>query len=343
MEDRASAPYQRIADDIERRIKARELLPGDRVPSTRQITRDWGVAIATATRALRELAARGAVRAVPGTGTVVAARSERPPGREPPTRVASERSRVSLARIVEVAIALADAEGVGAVSMRRVATSLGVATMSLYRWVPNKETLLVGMLDELLGAGDWPAVPPQGWRAQLEYVARRQWHTYQEHPWLAHIVSLTRPQLAPNAMVHTEWALRAVDGFGLDSTTRLYLVLTLFGHVKAAATGLDVEQQAERDTGLDIEAWVRDHDARFKPVIQSGRFPHLAQLDDNADVELDLTALFEFGLASLLDGFANVLGSTRRRSRGAGAQVASTTVRDRARASGPRPVEPVRR
>jgi AcrR family transcriptional regulator len=315
--ERAPAPYRRIADDIERQIGAGELRPGDRVPSARQITRDWGVAIATATRALGELAARGAVRAVPGVGTVVVdpgagggrpARAGRPAARPAPVR-----TTVSHARIIEAAIALADAEGIGAVSMRRLAVELGVATMSLYRWIPSKEALVVGMVDTLMGDGDWPAVPPPGWRAQLEYVARRQWRGYQAHPWLAHVVSLTRPQLAPRAMMHTEWALRAVDGFGLDPTTRLYLVLTLFGHVKGAAAGLDTEREAERETGIDIEEWMREHDPRFRPVIQSGRFPHLAKLDDNADVDFDLTALFEFGLGSLLDGFAELLEGPRGR------------------------------
>jgi AcrR family transcriptional regulator/DNA-binding transcriptional regulator YhcF (GntR family) len=338
-----TAPYLRIADDIEHRINAGELRQGDRVPSIRQITRDWGVAIATATRALGELAARGAVQAVPGVGTVVAdtaagtgrsgrrppARAERPrpapspvaapaPGRPAPGRT------VSTARIIETAIAIADAEGIAAVSMRRVAVELGVATMSLYRWIPSKEALVAAMMDRLMGDGDWPAVPPPGWRAQLEYVARRQWRGYQAHPWLAQVVSLTRPQLAPRAMRHTEWALRAIDGFGLDPTTRLYLVLTLFGHVKAAATGLDTERQAERDTGLDIDEWMRDHDPRFRPVIQSGRFPHLAKLDGNAEIDFDLTALFEFGLKNLLDGFSNLLKNAPRRTSNAPTRITST-------------------
>jgi AcrR family transcriptional regulator len=330
-----TAPYLRIADDIEQRIVAGKLRPGDRVPSIRQIARDWGVAIATATRVLGELTARGAVRPVPGVGTVVvdtATRAGQPDrrersqaGRPKPAgrtgavsmagRPAPDRA-VDTARIIEVAIAVADAEGIAAVSMRRVAIELGVATMSLYRWVPSKEALVEGMVDTLMGDEDLPAVPPPGWRAQLEYVARRQWRGYLAHPWLAHLVSLTRPQLAPRAMLQTEWALRAIDGFGLDPTTRLYLVLTLFGHVKAAATGLDTERQAERDTGIDIEEWMRDHDPRFKPVIHSGRFPHLAKLDGNTDIDFDLTALFEFGLKNLLDGFANLLTDSTRRTRG---------------------------
>jgi hypothetical protein len=51
-----------------------------------------------------------------------------------------------------------------------------------------------------------------------------------------------------------------------------------------------------------MEEWMRVHDARFASVIQSGRFPYLAKLDNNPDVDLDLTALFEFGLTRLLDG-----------------------------------------
>jgi len=169
------------------------------------------------------------------------------------------------------------------------------------------------MMDTLMDEEAWPATPPHGWRAQLEYIARRQWRGYLGHPWLAQVVSLTRPQLAPKAMRHTEWVLRAIDGHGLDPTTRLYIVLTLFGHVRGAATGLETEQQAERDTGIDIEEWMRVHDARFAPVIQSGRFPHLAKLDNNGDIDVDLTALFEFGLTRLLDGLT-VLFDRRRRN-----------------------------
>jgi hypothetical protein len=112
-------------------------------------------------------------------------------------------------------------------------------------------------------------------------------------------------------MRHTEWSLRAIDGYGLDDTTRLYIVLTLFGHVRGAATGLESEQQAERDTGIDIDEWMRVHDARFAPGIQSGRFPHLAKLD-NADVDFGLDTLFEFGLTRLLDGFGALIDGRQR-------------------------------
>jgi DNA-binding transcriptional regulator YhcF (GntR family) len=305
----AGPTYLVIANQIEDRIRKGELKPGDRAPSTRQITRDWGVAMATATKVLAELRSRGAILTRSGAGSVVAGHpSSRPASPAPPARARSGAGAVTRERVIESAIAIADAEGVVAVSLRRIAVNLNVSTMSLYRSIANKDDLLVGMMDTLMGEEAWPATPPRGWRAQLEYLAHRQWRGYQSHPWLAQIVSLTRPQLAPNAMRHTEWALRAIDGYGLDATTRLYIVLTLFGHVRGAATGLESEQQAERDTGIDIEEWMRVHDARFAPVIQSGRFPHLAKLDNNADVDFDLETLFEFGLTRLLDGFAALIG-----------------------------------
>jgi AcrR family transcriptional regulator len=314
------SPYQQIASDIADRIRRGDLRPGERVPSTRQITAEWGVAIATATKALTELQARGVVRAIPGVGTVVA----EPQDREVAVTQAAPTSRESRAgrpdhgkdrsegsmgeRIIHTAIAIADSEGLGAVSMRRIAIDLGVPTMSLYRWIPSKDDLLIGMLDAILGQDDWPA-PPKGWRAQLEYVARRQWASYRDHPWLAQIVSLSRPQLAPKAMMHTDRALRALDGHRLDDTTKLYIVLTVFGHVKGAAAGLEAEQQAQRDTGLDIEQWMKVTDAAFNPVIHSGRYPALARLDGSADVDFSLESMFEFGLELLLDGIGQLLAT----------------------------------
>jgi DNA-binding transcriptional regulator YhcF (GntR family) len=317
----ATSPYMKIAGEIEERVRTGDLRPGDRVPSTRQITKQWGVAIATATKALAELTARGLVRPIPGVGTVVA--DPRPlaapsPSHAHPVTPASRRTgaaEITRERIIQVAIDIADAEGIAALSMRRIAVDMDVATMSLYRWITSKDDLVVGMMDRLMGAGEWPAAPPAGWRAQLEYVARRQWGGYCEHPWLAHVVSLTRPQLSPGAMVHTEWVLQALDPYDLDDMTKFNIVLTLFGHIKGAANGLEAERQAQRDTGLDIDEWMRANDAAFEPTMRSGKFPLLAKLGENQGINLDLTGLFEFGLTMLLDGFADLIAGARRAPR----------------------------
>src|SRR5205823_9895432 len=128
--------YERIADHLTQRIQRGELRPGQRIPSARQITREWHVALATATRALQTLQHQGLVRSRPGSGTVVADAAPAPPPAPRPSRPAyAEEHELSRERIVRAAIAIADLEGLDALSMRRLATALSTATMSVYRHV----------------------------------------------------------------------------------------------------------------------------------------------------------------------------------------------------------------
>src|SRR5271154_2012303 len=120
MGERNLPRYSRIVDELRGRIESGVLEPGDRIPSTRDIVKQWGVAMATATKVISQLRTEGLVSATPGVGTVVA-----------------DVGGVTAERIVEAAVAVADAEGLSAVSMRRVASEIGVATMSLYRHVAN--------------------------------------------------------------------------------------------------------------------------------------------------------------------------------------------------------------
>jgi DNA-binding transcriptional regulator YhcF (GntR family) len=279
----------RIAEEIRRRITSGELKAGDRVPSARQITQAWGVAIATATKALAMLRAEGLVRAVPGIGTVVD-------------------QGLSKERIVAAALAIADSEGLAAVSMRRVAHELGVATMSLYRYVPGKDDLVMLIADAAFAEDKLPATPPYGWRARLEVVARLQWKIYHKHPWLAGAMSITRPQLVPNGMAHTEWTLQAIDGLGLSPEMSLVVAVTVIGYVRGVAVSLEMETQAEQDTGLSNDAYMAAQEAQFRAVFAGGAFPTLARMSVQPEIDLRLDTLFEFGLARLLDGLATFLG-----------------------------------
>ena len=96
------------------------------------------------------------------------------------------RARPDRRRIVAAAIELADAEGLGALSMRRVADALGVGTMSLYTYVPGKAELLDVMLDTVLAEAARPD-GAGGWRAGLERRARENWALYHRHPWMLQI------------------------------------------------------------------------------------------------------------------------------------------------------------
>jgi AcrR family transcriptional regulator len=279
----------RIAAEIRRRITSGELKAGDRVPSARQITQAWGVAIATATKALAMLRAEGLVRAVPGIGTVVD-------------------QGLSKERIVAVALAIADSEGLAAVSMRRIARELGVATMSLYRYVPGKDDLVMLIADAAFAEDKLPATPPYGWRARLEVVARLQWKIYHKHSWMAGAMSITRPQLVPNGMAHTEWTLQAIDGLGLSPEMSLVVAVTVIGYVRGVAVSLEMETQAEQDTGLSNDAYMAAQEAQFRAVFGGGAFPTLARMSVQPEIDLGLDTLFEFGLARLLDGLATFLG-----------------------------------
>ncbi|MFB4424195.1 TetR/AcrR family transcriptional regulator C-terminal domain-containing protein [Streptomyces sp. QL37] len=287
-------PYLRIAGEIRRRIASGELGPGDPVPSTRRITQEWGVAMATATKALGALSQEGLVRAVPGIGTVVAeSRRERavPPGRQ-----------LSRERIIRTAIALVDAEGLPALSMRRLATEFGTSTMALYRHVQSKGELVQLMAEAVFGTGP-PGPRPTGWRPLLEREARWLWKQYERHPWLARAMAgLTRPMASPNAMQYTERVLTALTGIGLTPEQMLHVHLTVLGYAQGVAMAVELESQARQDSGMTADEWMAAAQPRMNAIQTPAAYPVLSTLFDEDDFDLDLAVLFEFGLERVLDG-----------------------------------------
>lgn len=306
-------PYMRIVDDVRRRIAAGTLAPGDRVPSTRQLTRDWGVAMATATKALATLRQEGLVRAVRGMGTVVAPPARSTPGAPPPRAPRSTPGGTTASApltqdsVVRAAVRIADAESTGALTMRRIATDCGVAAMSLYRHVPDKDTLLALMADAVFVANPLPEPAPPGWRASLEAAARLEWRMYRQHLWLAQVVSFTRPVLMPAAMDHTEWMMRAVDGLGIDLVTMSRIVIMISNHVRASAVLLGAEYEAELDSGVTAEQWRQSAASTVQELFASGRYPLLASLDTVPEGAPDPESVFEFGLRRLLDGLEAII------------------------------------
>lgn len=290
-------PYRRVAADIRRRIDTGELTPGDLVPSARQITRDWGVAIATATKALAVLRREGLTTVRPGVGTVVTGARQVARRRAGPER--RDGVELTRARIVATAIGIADTEGIAEVSMRRVAAELGVATMSLYRHVPGKDDLTLFMIDAAVGAAPLPVTPPPGWRPRLELAARLLWRVFRRHPWLAPTMSLTRPQPALNGLRFTEWVLASLDGTPLSMGDRLHVHLLLFSYVRGLATTLEAEAEAERETGITGNEWM---DRGFGGAELPPDVPIFQRLVELDGFDLDLDHLFAFGLDRLLDG-----------------------------------------
>ncbi|MFI6152653.1 TetR/AcrR family transcriptional regulator C-terminal domain-containing protein [Kitasatospora sp. NPDC051170] len=323
-------PYRRIADEIARRITEGALAPGERVPSTRRIAREWNVALATATKVLTTLRLEGLVETRPRVGAVVAAsRAKRPapaaalgpaapaPAAEPGFAVSgraafAEGGELTRERIVRAATEIADGEGLAALSMRSVAARLGVAAMSPYRHVAGKDDLVLLMADAAFAEERYPAQPPPGWRERLEFGAHSLWRTYRRHPWLSQIGALTRPLMLPALLDHAEWALGALDGHGLDPRTVLDLHVLLYSYIQGLAVHLEREAQAAAGSGLTEDQWMDRQGPALAAIVEGGRYPVFGRIardlgEDGYDLDLD--ALFAFGLGPLLDGIGAMIAA----------------------------------
>ena len=313
-------PSARIAAELRARIESGELAPGERVPSAREITRRWGVAIATASRVLAALRDEGLVRAVPGVGTVVVAPREarrsgvaarRAGSRRPVPAGGAQAAPLGVGRIVAAAVMIADAEGLDGLSMRRVATELGAGPMSLYRHVRDKDDLLLRMMDAVLREARLPATAPPGWRPRLEVAARSLWAAFRRHPWLAPALSLTRPQAVAGGLAYTEWVLAALAEAGLATAVAFDVHLTLFTFVRGVAVNLESEAAEVAASGLTSEEWVAAHRHELREITREGGYPHFTRLVAQG-YDLKLDGLFERGLRYLLDGLAADLMSSKR-------------------------------
>lgn len=209
---------------------------------------------------------------------------------------------LSLDRIVMAAIELADAEGLGALSMRRLATELGTGTMTLYRYVPGKAELLDLMLDRVSDPGPWePPEPGEtvDWRIAVDTMARGFLTLYQAHPWLLK-VNQARTVLGPSAVRSLEAALVGLEGMGLRDPEMISVIISIQSFVQGIARMEAEAQEAIEATGTsNVDFW-RNQEPFLVRAMTSGEYPRMAELaDDTFSEEFDH---FEFGLQRLVDG-----------------------------------------
>ncbi|WP_328389474.1 TetR/AcrR family transcriptional regulator [Nocardia sp. NBC_00416] len=215
---------------------------------------------------------------------------ERP---EPPDRPVP--APLSRERIVRAAIRLADADGLAAVSLRKVAAALDVGPMRLYGYIATKEELLDLMVDaiyaEMRPTGD-------GWREVLRSLAETTRTVAHQHEWFADLIG-GRPQLGPHALARGEAVVAAMGGVDVDS------VMPVVDAVNAYVVGVVrreiTERRAERATGMDKRQWQATFGPYLERTLATGRFPALATvIRDAAHWDADRT--FRTGLDFLLDG-----------------------------------------
>ncbi|GAA2292638.1 TetR/AcrR family transcriptional regulator [Streptomyces kunmingensis] len=214
------------------------------------------------------------------------------------------RPALTLDRIVTAAIEVADAEGIAAVSMRRLAQDLGTGTMSLYRYVPGKAELLDLMLDKVqmpYEPGEHPdALDADGdWRDAVATMARETLALYQRHPWLLQ-VNQARPVLGPGALAGMEKMMARIRPMGLTDPELLSVLVMIDGYVSGVARTRIFEQEAEKTTGLTDAAFWAAQAPGLEAAMASGVYPVMASLsEDTFAAGFDH---FEFGLQRILDG-----------------------------------------
>jgi AcrR family transcriptional regulator len=233
-------------------------------------------------------------------------------GAPEPTR--GPKPGLSVGAIVRAAIDLADAEGLVALSMRRIAAALGVGAMSLYRYVPGKAELVDLMVDEVY-AEDVPGGDVVGgdWRARLEALGRQEWALYLRHPWILQIAQ-GRPMLGPNSMRATDMALRAVDDIGLTEDEMLGAVVTLSAFVSGLAKSTIEAMQAADRTGISDEDWWEIQGEYVGPAVVAGELPMLTKVGEAGAFHSNFDN-FEFGLQRVLDGLGALIESKRSAGR----------------------------
>lgn len=217
---------------------------------------------------------------------------------------------LSVTQIVRAAIDIANAEGLEAVSMQRVAQACGVTTMALYRYVPGKADLVALMID--MGIGEPPALDevPGGWRAQLEQWARLIWDAFHRAPWSLEATAPVR-LMGPNELGWFEAAVGALSGTGLSGAEAVDAVLVVLNHVRSMAQ-YSVERM--RRQGGTSERW----EAAVGGVLQKhgDRFPALrAAMASGAFGTAEGGAL-EYGLGLVLDGIGMRIAARRGEHRG---------------------------
>lgn len=206
---------------------------------------------------------------------------------EPDLVDARPRSGLSAQAIVDTAIAIADVDGLDAVSIRRVAAVLDVRPMSLYTHIVSKDELLALMTNELMGTLVVDEPLPEEWREAVTLIARRSFAMFTSHPWLLALFA-RRPRLGPNAARHARQLAQAVENLRLPADE----MWTMLSIVNDYVVGHAMRFATTRIT-TDLVASLRAEDRAALPEVGA-----LARTEETRFAG----EVFELGLEAVLDG-----------------------------------------
>lgn len=236
---------------------------------------------------------------------------------KPPQR--GPKREMSIESIVRTAIEIADKDGLAAVSMNRVASALGFTAMSLYRYIPSKEDLLLLMQDAACEIEFPPERPASAWRESMREYVTLTVDVFRAHPWYGDLPVSGVP-IGPKNLKIVDWALRPLRGMPLNHYEKMSIVLLLSSYARACGM---IQRDMDRaiQAGSSAEAFSgQDYGAALKLLVTPEAYPELypivssgAYTDDNA-AENNVGDDFDFGLERILDGIELYLNARKSES-----------------------------
>ncbi|MBS4196289.1 TetR/AcrR family transcriptional regulator [Lederbergia citri] len=219
---------------------------------------------------------------------------------------------LNIDQIVEAAVEIADKEGLATLSMSRLASSLGFTPMSLYRYIPSKDDLLL-LMQEKVSDIDYPNEEVDAdWREKIRQYVRMTIKVFQDHPWFSDI-PITSVPLTPNQLKWVDMALRTTRNLPLNDYEKMAIVLLISGYarwcgiiMKDMTMAMQTGKRPGEISGLDYTAALKklvtqDRYPDLYPVLMSGAYTE--EYKEKNTVGDD----FDFGLERILDGIEHYL------------------------------------
>ena len=190
---------------------------------------------------------------------------------QPPPAGRGPRPRTRLTEVVDAGVAIADAEGLDALSIRKVAGRLGIGAMSVYTYVPGRSELIELMIDRVYADHGIPD-PALGWRQRTEAWMRATWRTYRDHSWLLDY-NMARLPTGPNVLDVEEALYAALYAAGFTGAENVAITNLIRWQLLGAARSMISDAAEERHTGVSAEAYWESRSSFWTTYFDEKRYP----------------------------------------------------------------------
>jgi len=214
--------------------------------------------------------------------------------------VRGPKPRTSLAAVIAAGVAIADAEGLAALSIRKVASRLGIGAMSIYTYVPGRSELVELMIDYVYGEHAIPD-PALSWRQRVAQWARETWRIYSAHPWLLDY-NMARLPIGPHVLDVSESLYAALHTAGFTGAENVAITNMIQWQLLGAARSMISDADEARHTGVSAEAYWDSRASFWDTYFDWDRYPTMAAIWEAGGFDDPVGWDFERMLDRLLTG-----------------------------------------